>query len=162
MLSNLIKKVALSNAAYKLAASQPSSSSQQSETIGNEDFPIANSGVKSKKRGDIQFKIDVADIGIQSLNDYLCPSCSCIYGRNCCRRVSIGEISDARASFWGEKECRLSTTDRGRKIFNLLINAKAYDNNGNTIFQFALDSKDGINNTRTIICEGNSYRFFIM
>lgn len=160
MIASIKRKIQEANEKYKQAALQSvSSSSQQGETIVNEGTSSRISGTRTGKRSDARLKLDVEDIGIQCLSQFDCL-CSCRYGRKCCRRVSIGEIADARASFWGEKDSKLSTTDRGRKIVELLINAKTHQGN-DVIFQFALNNNDGITNAKTIICEG-TYRLFII
>lgn len=162
ILQKYIEKVSIANAKkYDAAAEQSTSSNQYCETINNEGgtssslprVPTTSSNLNTK-RGDRQIKLDIADIGIQKLNDYECSSCSCGLGRKCSRRVTIGEISDARASFWGDSGSKFSTKARGEKNFNLLIEAKCYNQYKEVVFQFALDNTDGEKQTKTLICEG--------
>lgn len=170
-LDSYIRSVTESNA--KLAASRAAAVSKEADGSDNESMCSILSSVStisaastksSSKRNDYALKLSIEDVGMQDLNDFLCPI-SCRFGRKCCRRVTIGAVCDQRSNYWGIDGSVTSTKQRGEKTFAFLLDAKTktaslpnYNhNNKDIVFEFALDNDRNVNGTtnpKTIICEG--------
>lgn len=115
---------------------------------------ITVSSAKSNKKSDFAIKMGYLDITLQDLQHYDCPP-SCHLGRSCTQRCSIGEIYHMQTSFWGNLSDKITTKQRGEKVFAVLLAAK-YLNPLNQQFglQFLMYNPREQHQRNLVICEG--------
>jgi len=160
------------------------------ETVDDDDSVMSNSSsisvisnassklkrLSSSKRNDIAMQLSHIDIKLDSLNSFDCKKHGCCLGGNCTRKLTVAEICETQNKFWGDKAFVTSTTDRGEKIFKLLLAAKRVDERKESersksgyVFKFEVDNPLSICTgkkaaAKTLICEGQyrlKYIFYI-